>query len=277
MSQTRRARPFPRPQLLIPRSLMKGMRFADARAVLGVHSATRFFTSLALLLAFAPSFGCTNTTSGFPAEWARRVCAKAYECCAPEELTGLRQYFGQSEEECRTNVQRQTDANFDELRRAIGRGAVTWSDSLAEQCLEEVAQQSCDDLKLSYGGPPAVCSQVRQANVKPGGSCCRSYECTTGWCWEDCFTGSDDLGFCQVHPVAGEGQTCNDGYGPLCEDGLFCGTSSPRVCVPQLKDGEPCDDGRQCSSGRCNAQDGGTRNCGPPQPWPGCGYPRPTF
>lgn len=227
--------------------------------------------------------GCGNTPTGFPGEFAKAVCAKAYSCCTPEDLqttAGGTGYWGLNEEQCRTNITRWLTSDMALTNRALSANRIGWSEVKAGECIHEIETTSCEDLNAYPFGRLPACSAVRSAKVELGGSCCRSYECTSGRCQEDCVEGAGDLGYCAV-PLAhkGEGEQCaNTVY---CLAGLYCHPATQQ-CTPRSSDGALCVTNVECQSGNCVGPDwdaGTPAVCAPVtlQPAPRCAPPSPVL
>jgi hypothetical protein len=65
------------------------------------------------------------------------------------------------------------------------------------------------------------------------------------------------LGF-NCLPERAEAEAC--AFSLSCETGLYCPTTEPRTCAPQLGEGQPCMEGADCQSYVCDTT---TMECGP--------------
>jgi hypothetical protein len=220
---------------------------------------------------------CANNAEKFPDNFARKVCAKSYACCAENSSALVSSMYSADEEDCRFQVRRIVSSRFLYIDRSLAAGRVEYSDLNATECLSQIENQSCADLVAS--GIPEICYRVRVAKVPVGGGCCHSTECVSDNCLEDCIA-EGDIGVCQA-PRPTVGEACS-GY---CANGLYCGanpTGGFGTCVERSPEGEACKKGEECLSSNCdggNPFTGTVGSCGPvpAKPVAQCFVPNPTL
>jgi hypothetical protein len=224
------------------------------------------------------SAGCADTPDGFPAEFAKAVCAKAYSCCPVDELVSQAVSFGRSEDECRVEVTRNVVGTFEPLKKRLSQGRMSWSATAASLCLAQIEQAQCGDFATMPRQLPASCHSLWVPSVKIGDKCCSSSECIDGYCYyPSCDPYENAPGAC--YPLVQAGGACRGRMS--CAAGLYCRTSPILQCTPLEPDGAACQSSGECLSEGCElgpGPDGGSlRVCGSPPVPQVCSAPSPVL
>jgi hypothetical protein len=160
-------------------------------------------------------------------------------------------------------------------------GRTNYDDTKAQDCLNEIAGQTCEQSVTP--NPTDPCLTVLVGQVPKDGSCYIAGECTAGTyctagpghCPGTCAAETPALGTCgsstavpcvqgtscvagTCQAQAAEGGSCSFATGPLCAPGLWCtaGASSTGTCMAQHSTGactntNECSFGSQCVGGAC--------------------------
>lgn len=225
-----------------------------------------FLCAAALL---ASSCSDSNTASGPPLTDVPGRYSSVY-CAVFEDCFGPLASFVFAGADCET-LAREGLRNGEATRwdAFIERGTVVYDGSKVDECLAALEGSGCD---LLADRAPAVCDEVLEGTVAPGGNCDASVECEGERICQ--FTGSSCPGRCvervaegggcdeddecergtacqdgQCRAPAAAGAACGGGSAPDCAANMVCagesadtpGTCSAFDTVFRLGAGEPCD------------------------------------
>lgn len=131
---------------------------------------------------------------------------------------------------------------------AVAAHKITYDGDIGRQCVDAMANQSCDVTAHDAHTPPAVCSRMLVGQVADGDGCSLDAECASGTCVlpADCPESGCCVGQCRAtqEPVAAGG-TCDKARD--CQAGLVCGED--RTCHAPAGEGGACRSDRECSDG----------------------------
>lgn len=150
-----------------------------------------------------------------PAEIARVICDKLFECCTEAELMALPLNIGDSESACQIGVSLYLAVIVEASTESIEAGRIRYDGVALEACLDRYRNEACgvvEKLDLS------ICPDVFAPQIALGEACGISAECIEGYC---------------------EGS--NDAANPVGE------------CAPKKQDGTACAANDECQSGLCEA------------------------
>jgi hypothetical protein len=183
-------------------------------------------------------------------ELAIAGCGKQWDCCTDAEL--MEQYMGitidgepiTTEEQCVSFAGGLLTALLiPEYKSSLAMGRIEYDGAAAADCIAAMESLTCAEYSASTGGRssvPAGCRPFLIPKVADGGACEKSYECTSGYCFEN---------VCTPEPTAG--QPCSE----ECADGLYCGydlDAGEDICQPIKADGEQCTFDDECTSEYCD-------------------------
>lgn len=191
----------------------------------------------------------------YPAELSTSFCAKTFECCTTAEIMEEYSLFGglADEADCVTKFTPFLGGESAAFEASIAAGKMTYSESLAGDCLAAFSTASCS----TYGSddaPDGSCDRIFEGLVANDASCDFDEECVTQYCEGD-DSDNNVAGTCKALPAIGS--ECPDFE---CAQGAYCEFGSPSMCIAIKADGESCSGDEQCINS-CNvANDVGT--CG---------------
>lgn len=231
------------------------------------HS-SRFSLTLASLAVAAATVatGCNNSEEKLdpndiaiqyaPAEMARTICTRAYDCCTAEQLMP-NDAAGTSEATCEELSTTSFRNTMNAVERAQKRGRIVYHGDRLATCLANIRNATCDELNRTNHLSGVDCGATYlEPKVSPGGACDMDSECIDGTCAVPegasegiCIARGQDGAFC------GEEVRCTSGF--ACDE-------ANHVCRAIHPDGATCTTAADCESGSCNAgPEGGPSTCGP--------------
>lgn len=210
---------------------------------------------LALLLALA---GCPGPYSvdGYCRHIVELQCRFWYQCCNGAERIELGGYIlHTTQDECKEEMPKLSCGTFNAYSDAVAAGRAEWDEGKAKSCAQSMEEgASTCSAETFYQGQDEDCAiaDLLVGKVSQGGECFMDDECTDdeASCVQEPSASPDRVlvtaaGTCKGPPHAGE--PCDDGS---CADGLFC--DSDDVCRALRSNGEQCNSGYECQSGRCD-------------------------
>ena len=153
-----------------------------------------------------------------------------------------------SEELCRAAA----SADLSALEQGVEAGRIRYDGEAARECLDALAEASCDTTTASARKTPGACDEAIVGTVADGGACYNSNECVSGSCNEPdtcnmaCCAGTCDPTVVEV----AIGQSCANA--PCVED-AFCNDQD--VCAALLAANAACQSDTQCGYGLMCAND----------------------
>lgn len=194
-----------------------------------------------------------------PAEMARTICTRAYDCCTVDQLMS-NDAAGTTEAACERESTKSFRNTMNAVERAQQRGRLAYHGDLLATCLANIRAASCDELNRTNHLSGVDCGATYlEPKVAVGGACDMDSECMGGSC---AVAEGADEGICVV--FGHENDSCADGA--RCAAGFAC-DGNTHLCYATNPDGAVCTSPAQCSSGSCNASPtGGASTCGPPAP-----------
>ena len=130
---------------------------------------------------------------------------------------------------------------------AVTIGSIVYDPQAAGDCLEAIANESCDPSREDVRVTPDACVLMLRAQRHATMSCMIDEECVSGACLHDGFQSSCPVGHCGASspppppsPRILEGGFCNGDSD--CDYGLVCefADAGPSVCTKTPALGEPC-------------------------------------
>jgi len=164
----------------------------------------------------------TLAIEDYPAAWLDAGCELLVRCGVTTSIESCRA--------TRTAVRYPAD-----LFAAVDAGIVRWHGAAAEECIDRLAQASCDRTSESYRR--LGCERLLSGTLGDGEACTLSVECVSNECWTEGCTEACCVGYCvgDTPPAIGKiGEVCRLSG---CESGARCEDS---VCVPLRAEGEAC-------------------------------------
>jgi hypothetical protein len=212
---------------------------------MGKH--TRHARLLALLLAsgLGSPVGCGgNSDSGedsgvslteFPVQFAAGYCDWVYRCCPREQLEHLDSspFFGNSEDECRTNYSALITLVVPSITESEGQGRLRYDPGVVARCLQALGT-SCEGVEI-------LCDSLGEPLVPIGGACRQDGECIDSVCIGET---SDADGVCGLPLSVGE--SCMD-------DGECVSDRCQGTCAELANNGEHCVTDSDCVSEYCDS------------------------
>jgi len=125
---------------------------------------------------------------------------------------------------------------------------ITYDGGRARQCLEAIANQSCDITAHDAHVEPAACGEMLSGRVADGDSCSIDVECASGTCVlpTGCAENACCIGHCRATQDPGAaGAPCSKARD--CKTGLVCGEDL--TCHVPAGEGQGCRIDRECSDG----------------------------
>lgn len=182
----------------------------------------------------------------YPAAAREALCHRLVRCGEIESL-----------EICRATNLGVTLAFTASERAAFDAGTIVYNALTARDCVDDLADQSCDTTSDSFRNGPGACDAIVAGTLGDGERCafdleCRSRDCVVPACGEACCTGHC-VGDARVLPGANE--PCP---GFACAPGAVCDRST-RTCVALQPAGAACtflyqcDYGLLCVDHKCSA------------------------
>jgi hypothetical protein len=195
-------------------------------------------------------------------EYKDAICAYYANCgvfpdkdtCLAANLTASGQSFG-------------VDAN---TVAAIYAGLVRYNGSNVKECLDAIAQRSCDKTSESARVTPLACRDVLSGTKASGESCLVDEECMSLQCSGESSQDACQPGICvgDVRPmftIKMVGEPCNSIE--VCENGAYCDQLTD-MCTLLKAQGESCTQNSECAYGLGCTGTTGARICDP-LPGPG--------
>lgn len=186
-------------------------------------------------VAFMLLFGCGDNLEGITLE--ERYALEAAARCKQLARCGL----FPTEGACNDSVRDKTDRA---LAAAVDAGVVRFDTILLRQCLEDLAQVSCDQTSRSFRIKSLSCQGMLLGARSAGQDCRFDVECATARCTE---------GICEPYECC-QG-TCKEARKPFgpCDDNADCFEkeycSSERGCAPLERELGPCINDSACDFG----------------------------
>jgi hypothetical protein len=180
-----------------------------------------------------------------PAEMARTICTRAYDCCTVDQLMS-NDAAGTTEAMCERESTTAFRNTMNAVERAQRRGRVAYRGDLLATCLANMRAASCDDLQRTNHLSGFDCGAMYlEPRVAVGGACDMDSECIGGSC---AVAEGADEGICVV--FGHENDSCADGA--HCAAGFSC-DGNTHLCYATDPDGAVCTSSARCTSGSCNA------------------------
>jgi hypothetical protein len=195
---------------------------------------------LVLVLAIGAS-ACGSSPSVAFAEFGREMqsarCARLARCgLFPDEAS------------CESYVRLAPDVS---IAAALDAHKVKYDGVKAHDCIQEVAEQSCDLSTLDGRSLPAACSAAFIGSLAGGEACALDAECASGTCEQrqDCPESGCCFSACRpTQSPQAEGGSCAKDRD--CQAGLICGTAQrcqkPAAAGADCNSDHECDDGLGC-------------------------------
>lgn len=143
---------------------------------------------------------------------------------------------------CKTFLPQAADPSF---QAAIDAGRSHYDADKAEQCVNQVANASCDLTSQEGRESPSVCQEVLTGTGTASDPCASNSECTSQVCNVPTCTMACCTGTCgPANPPAKLGEPCAT---RTCDRGLAC--DNTKTCVALFAAGSPCTSGAQCAYG----------------------------
>ena len=139
-----------------------------------------------------------------PAETAKTVCKKIYECCNQGEVAG-NSLYGPDESGCQTKVTQALDQTA-QVKAGVSKGRLVYNSDRVMECLTQYKSQTCEQLKSTATTSTPACDAYLDPKVPVGGACGFDKECIGGSCVGEGI-GTD--GVCAAYVAENAG--CNDG------------------------------------------------------------------
>lgn len=194
---------------------------------------------------------CSPSIGDYPREFEEAVCKWQWTC---------HQYERKGDCVDARTIDR--DPEYDYLARAVAAGNVDYDADAAAECLEAIAERSCDAEVVT----PEVCNRVFKGRVGKNAPCLSTAECAgDAVCGFSPNCGDDQccVGACRVfaEPLA-VGEPCSFS-GTDCVEEAYCATDPvtfmPTVCTKRVAAGGDCSNGErcvedaQCDGAKCRA------------------------
>lgn len=160
-----------------------------------------------------------------PAEIARVLCDKLFDCCTDAELEALPLSLGESESSCQIGVAVYLAVIVEASKESIAAGRIHYDGVALEACLDRYRNDACgvlETLDLS------VCPDVFMPQIELGEACGISAECIDGYC-EGASDATNPVGECAEKKPDGATCAAND----ECQSGLCEALGDG--CVPVSK------------------------------------------
>ncbi|HEY1813701.1 MAG TPA: hypothetical protein VGG74_15225 [Kofleriaceae bacterium] len=140
------------------------------------------------------------------------------------------------------------------IMQAVQAGKIDYNGQLAQQCINAIANASCD--RTQERGEPAICAQIITGTAGSGSACESDTECKSLACdIPDCGSAACCEGMCvgdAPPPLGGVGSACDDDSSE-CQNGLYCATSET---MESFTCATPGGSGSTCSGGDESCQIG---------------------
>lgn len=149
------------------------------------------------------------------------------------------------EASCESYVRLATDVS---IAAAIDAHKIDYDGANAHECIQQVAQQSCDLSALDGRSPPAPCAGVFAGKLQGGEACSLDAECASGTCEQrqDCPESGCCVSACRpVQSSASDGGACAKDRD--CQTGLIC--AKAQRCQKPAAAGADCNNDRECGDG----------------------------
>jgi hypothetical protein len=184
---------------------------------------------------------CSPAIGDYGREYEEAFCAWQHKCHVYEKKS-----------DCIDAETLERDPEFDYLVRAVAAGNVDYDADAAADCLDAIAERSCDYQMTT----PEVCDRVFKGRVGKNAPCLSTAECAgNAVCGFNPNCGDDQccVGACRVFADPVEvGEPCSFS-GTDCVPEAFCATDPvtfmPTVCTERVKAGGNCSAGQQCVEG----------------------------
>jgi hypothetical protein len=187
-----------------------------------------------------------------PAELAKAICPKAYDCCMASQLVGNGQ-AGTDETTCETKTQEAFKQQLSGIKASQSKDRVLYDGTKLEACVTFLRSAACTELNVTnhFTGLPA-CSSFIEPQVALGGACGADYECIDGSCDKTGVTAGD--GVCRA--LGKLGDPCGTA---ICEKNLTCDATA-KTCAAPAPAGPPA--ANVCFYSSACSYTGGDRGAG---------------
>ncbi len=206
------------------------------------------------LLVLAVVGGCSDsgggTVTGDPvpltdlaAKFSAASCGVAFKCCTAAEISAQYGTSITTEAGCDTSIAGLLNSlAVPAYQASIAAGRISYDAAAAGDCVALLNSVTCAEYSADMSMTTVSgCGQFLIPKVANDGACSQSYECTSGNC-EGANSSPPTDGACK--PVPTVGQTCEF----TCASGAYCAGTT---CAAQKANGAACNNGDQCTSGRC--------------------------
>ena len=131
------------------------------------------------------------------------------------------------------------------LLAAIDHGVVNYDGDKAQECVNDIANQPCDETTMEARTLPDACNHAVTGTVAVGGQCSQNTECQSAACSIPTCSQQCCIGTCVGAPVeSGLGGPCAT---VACKPGLVC--DNTKTCVNLFTEGMPCMLSSDCAYG----------------------------